>query len=720
MKNLPLAGLRPLIALFLFIAFLGCRKDFDLPENQTSTTTHSSSTRPITIVEAKKWFEQSAKNRTFSSPVLPDDVYPLWFMAEESKFQGTLDIVIVPVSPKDSLVDIGSGNGLRLVVFKNAAAEIDGCFIFFKHDPSISPDELTTSNFRGVFMTVSLIGEPLTLAHIINGTIISGSNDPAVFSYEPEGPGDPGLFETLFGWLQRIKCPGYGGGGEFWGDFWGTISGWGSTIGGWFQTFGGWFGGSGSGSTGPIIIFPGGFGGPIDIGANTGTITPPIGSSSNTLSQFFNNAIFGNHTIFSQPTQYPCRNEWSPGLDEPTGQSSAMPALLTAHAEGIGNFASQWIQLMATGNYDSPEEALVDIDWDEVGNSNTNDMMDGSTLNTAMLQNVVTMLNQVKGQGCGYTLDEAWAALENGVAIQDLMELAEDLDLNITQINWLWNHSEIIQIVQSFLALHLNDPVSVDISSFVIQKKLEFITIDDLELLFDNPEIYEDYEEYLQQNPNTTEEVKETVLRMVMLAPSHPIENLSDRLICFNTNSNSNFTHKITLYVDQPVANNDASSSSKDKAGHTWITLEQDQGGGNVIKLSVGLYPENFATPCDQIDGGAYNDDGGHAFDVSVTWPISDYGFNLLINDLKSEPYAPVYNLSSSNCSTWAVEKVNQLGFNVPATNVVSLPSPPAPPSCHVEGLAPGQLGQDLRTYQLPAGATRNAIGGSSPASTCQ
>lgn len=112
---------------------------------------------------------------------------------------------------------------------------------------------------------------------------------------------------------------------------------------------------------------------------------------------------------------------------------------------------------MATGNYNAPEDALVDIDWDEVGNSDTNDMMDGAPMNTVLLQNVITMLNQAKAQGCGYTVDEAWNTLKSGAAIQDLMELAEQLDLNVVQINWLWDNSESFQAIQSFLTTHPND-----------------------------------------------------------------------------------------------------------------------------------------------------------------------------------------------------------------------------------------------------------------------
>lgn len=346
--------------------------------------------------------------------------------------------------------------------------------------------------------------------------------------------------------------------------------------------------------------------------------------------------------------------------------------------------------------------------------------------NTGLLNAAVQYLAQRPGdplaqQIASMIVDAVRTGQITGAQGQQLLQLAGQLSLTPGQVGWLIYNIDAMAVVRSFLTAHPNNSAATAIANTVIQRQLGFITVDDLELLFDYPGIYSDYVQYLTQNPNANPENKMTALRTVVLAPNNPIPNLAERLNCFNITSNSNFTHQVTLYVDQPVANDDASSSSKEKAGHTWITLEQDQGGGNITRLSVGLYPEDFASPCDQVDGGAYNNDEGHTFDVSVTWPISDWGFNILVNDLKSQPYAPLYDLSDNNCSTWAVGKLNQLGFNIPATNVVSLSSPPAPPACHVEGLAPGQLGQDLRNnYQLSNGATRNTTGGNGPTSTCQ
>jgi hypothetical protein len=59
MKNLPLAGFRPLFAFLLLIAFLlGCRKDNFSPTDDSISTGNPSSTAkfPITVNEAMAYF----------------------------------------------------------------------------------------------------------------------------------------------------------------------------------------------------------------------------------------------------------------------------------------------------------------------------------------------------------------------------------------------------------------------------------------------------------------------------------------------------------------------------------------------------------------------------------------------------------------------------------------------------------------------------------------
>lgn len=271
-------------------------------------------------------------------------------------------------------------------------------------------------------------------------------------------------------------------------------------------------------------------------------------------------------------------------------------------------------------------------------------------------------------------------------------------------------------IFDDFLDKHSNSLVALkfalDLIAQVSQYNLAFLTGDDLKFLFEHPDFYLQYKEFLSQNPDATEEEKTTVLRMIFLGPEHPISNLPDRLNCFDTGSNGNFVHSVTIYVDQPDAGTPAQHSSAEKAGHTWLELYQLNTNGELKRIFIGLYPEGTAIPViNNEDPGAFSEDENRVYDVSVSWGISPAQFNQLVNHLKTYTTPPTYNLNSFNCTTFAVTELTNIGIQVPQ-NSSSWP--------YGGGLNPGRLGQDLRNMSLPLGADRNTSGGQTPESSCQ
>ncbi len=332
---------------------------------------------------------------------------------------------------------------------------------------------------------------------------------------------------------------------------------------------------------------------------------------------------------------------------------------------------------------------------------------------------------QILTDECGHEFVTTSECVKEQVHNLQLNELQTRFNLTTAQVDWLRGNLPVVGQLWNFVTDNTTKPslppFVLSVIGQMVQHSLTFVTVDDLDVLFDEPEMYNAYETYLDQDPNATEEEKKTAVRMVMFAPNDPISDLSEKLNCFDVDVQSNLgkSHKVTLYVDQPKANSDNSSDSKEKAGHTWLNLEQiDQNGVNT-NLSVGFYPADFASPCKQFDTGAFNNDAGHNFDVSVTFEISGYAFTQMVNTMGSGT-TPIYNLSSMNCTTWAVQKLSAAGINVPQNVVTSLPAPGFT-QCRVEGLTPGRIGEDLRSYQLPTGATKNTTGGNGPSSTtCQ
>ena len=102
---------------------------------------------------------------------------------------------------------------------------------------------------------------------------------------------------------------------------------------------------------------------------------------------------------------------------------------------------------------------------------------------------------------------------------------------------------------------------------------------------------------------------------------------------CFEIGNNSGpgFTHKITIYVDQPKDNssfpwwpkdnnsNSSSGSDAQNVGHAFIGLEQTKLDGSISSHVFGFYPEGIAIPGSPSSPGAIKNNRNHPYDVSIT-----------------------------------------------------------------------------------------------------
>ena len=291
----------------------------------------------------------------------------------------------------------------------------------------------------------------------------------------------------------------------------------------------------------------------------------------------------------------------------------------------------------------------------------------------------------------------------------------------------LANRLYFIDLSYDFLQAHNNSSAAqafiADIIVQIAQYNLSFLVAEDLQMLFDHPEIYNAYKLFLTQYPNATEEQKTFPLRFVFEGPDHPLENLPFRLNCFNTTYNSipGAKHKVTIYIDQPIDNSNYCFGTTTKAGHAWIGLQQTI-NGETKDLSVGLYPQGNATPLNPwSQTGAFSHDQNRNFDVSITWNISPEQFTQLVNHLRTYTTPPNYALYDYNCTTFALTEVAALGIQVPTNNAVFptgiiYPVPPVQ-----TGYCPGATGEEIRQMQsIPNMVTVNTVSGTSPTSSCQ
>ncbi len=183
--------------------------------------------------------------------------------------------------------------------------------------------------------------------------------------------------------------------------------------------------------------------------------------------------------------------------------------------------------------------------------------------------------------------------------------------------------------------------------------------------------------------------------QITLESPDFPIANIQDFLNCFQSNQNAT----LTIYVNQPINNDDAAWSISG-VGHAFIGISQ----GNVTRI-YGFYPDGYATPINPNDPSRFGNDQGEEFDVSVRINLSPSQLSDII--IESQ-IAIDYNLNTYNCTD----------FVMAIAELTDLPPIPDTQGSWPGGSGnnPGALGEDLRIVManLP-GVTLNPNGGNAP-----
>lgn len=190
----------------------------------------------------------------------------------------------------------------------------------------------------------------------------------------------------------------------------------------------------------------------------------------------------------------------------------------------------------------------------------------------------------------------------------------------------------------------------------------------------------------------------EDAITIVANAPDTPIQNMEAHLDCFDTSQNAT----VTIYADQPNPNNPNLDHYMFNVGHSFITIQQGE-----HNVSYGFYPAEGVGYFDATDGVMGNNEN-YAYDVSVTINISGSTLQNLITHSISYSNSD-YDLTDSNCTSFAISSSNLIGLNVPLSECIGLYG------LGNTGATPAAFGNYLRNMDLPEGATRNTSGGTSP-----
>ncbi|MCZ4694503.1 hypothetical protein DWB61_05560 [Ancylomarina euxinus] len=175
-----------------------------------------------------------------------------------------------------------------------------------------------------------------------------------------------------------------------------------------------------------------------------------------------------------------------------------------------------------------------------------------------------------------------------------------------------------------------------------------------------------------------------------------PIESIEEYLKCID----SNLPATLTIFVDQPVPNENIPNMGIDDVGHTFIGISQN---GNTSIF--GFYPEGLAKPTNTTHGSALGNDQEHWFDVPITKNISRSELNSILTYVYNFRNS-TYDLNDFNCTDFGINVGNRAGIGLP-DSYNSWPEG--------GGSKPGSLGQDIRNMQLPSGSTRTTNGQDAP-----
>ncbi len=187
---------------------------------------------------------------------------------------------------------------------------------------------------------------------------------------------------------------------------------------------------------------------------------------------------------------------------------------------------------------------------------------------------------------------------------------------------------------------------------------------------------------------------------VAVYSANHIITNIRQYFQCFTATRGA--TYRVTLAVDQPYPGTrtpwrldpDPGSSSLFDAGHAFLIFSESYPDGTTITRNVGFYPTSMVQAFRSQSQGVLNNDESHSYNVSGTFQVTipSLFFSMLSYVAQGSNPGYMYNLSSNNCATFAIDALAQGHLYVPSTI-----------GYWVNGIGndPGDLGQDLLTDNI-------------------
>jgi hypothetical protein len=197
--------------------------------------------------------------------------------------------------------------------------------------------------------------------------------------------------------------------------------------------------------------------------------------------------------------------------------------------------------------------------------------------------------------------------------------------------------------------------------------------------------------------------------------PTDPIDNIHTYFNCFTNSPSVDHTYSVTVCVLQPVpgtrspwgftgggsAGSSAAGNPFD-TGHTFLIFSENS-AGTIITRNVGFYPVGIVNPVYSSDQGVLDDNEKTTYTISISYNVSNIQFFSMLNyaSIGNNP-GYIYDLNSNNCTTFVLHAL--------AAGDITLSSSQGVWPGGGHGYDPGDLGEDIRSMNLPSNVTRSTL----------
>jgi len=205
----------------------------------------------------------------------------------------------------------------------------------------------------------------------------------------------------------------------------------------------------------------------------------------------------------------------------------------------------------------------------------------------------------------------------------------------------------------------------------------------------------------------------------VVTGGSNPITDVAAYFKCFTNSTSPDHTYSVAICVSQPVPGTrdawvttpggpigSSAAANPVNVGHTFLVLTENSAGTTIVR-NVGFYPQTNVNPAYPSDQGQLDNNELTGYNISLTYTVTNAQFFDILSYVSiGNNTGYFYDLSTNNCTTFALHGLAAGGIDLPTTQGSWLGG---------SGDDPGDLGEDIRSMVLPPNATRNTVSNPHP-----